>query len=152
MVLGRPSWVRFAKMRFRTSLSPPARYPLAHLLGSQYGFPGKRPQELYLANSARTAETAKPQIPSMIRNVAIRTLLDKFMESQVALCNAFDRVLPAKFRVDEVIPGWTEVLQLMTPGARWRVWIPAEQAYGEDPQGGQPAGDLTFEIELIEIL
>ena len=66
--------------------------------------------------------------------------------------SSYTRGLPAKFRVDEVIAGWTEVLQLMTPGAQWRVWIPAELAYGESPQAGQPAGDLTFEIELLEIL
>jgi peptidylprolyl isomerase len=59
---------------------------------------------------------------------------------------------PIAFGVTEVIPGWTEMLQLMVEGQRVRVWIPARLAYGEKPaREGAPAGDLTFEIELLEI-
>jgi peptidylprolyl isomerase len=59
---------------------------------------------------------------------------------------------PIAFGVTDVIPGWTEMLQLMVAGERVRVWIPARLAYGETPsRPGAPAGDLVFEIELIEI-
>ena len=55
-------------------------------------------------------------------------------------------------RLDEVIDGWTEALQLMKPGDKWRVWIPAALAYGEQPEDPRsPAGDLVFEIELQQI-
>lgn len=62
------------------------------------------------------------------------------------------RGTPTAFGVDEVIPGWTEMLLLMTAGERVRVWIPAKLAYGETPdRPGTPAGPLVFEVELIEI-
>ncbi len=59
---------------------------------------------------------------------------------------------PATFPLDGVIPGWTEVLQLMPQGSKWEVVIPAELAYGEGGQGPIPAAStLIFEIELLEV-
>jgi FKBP-type peptidyl-prolyl cis-trans isomerase len=40
----------------------------------------------------------------------------------------------------------------MTPGEMRRFWIPAELAYGENPQGGRPGGMLVFDVELLEIV
>lgn len=59
------------------------------------------------------------------------------------------RGAPATMRVDEVIPGWTEGLQLMVFGERRRMWIPEELAY----QGarGRPHGMLVFDVELLAI-
>jgi peptidylprolyl isomerase len=59
---------------------------------------------------------------------------------------------PTTFGVSEVIKGWTEALKLMVEGEKRRVWIPAKLAYGEQPQMGAPSGDLTFDVELIQIL
>lgn len=58
---------------------------------------------------------------------------------------------PATFGVEHVIPGWTEGLQLMVTGEKRRFWIPAALAYGQNPRAGAPAGDLTFDVELLEI-
>jgi peptidylprolyl isomerase len=58
---------------------------------------------------------------------------------------------PATFPLNGVIQGWTEGLQLMVAGEKRRLWIPAALAYGEHPRMGQPAGDLTFDVELLEI-
>jgi peptidylprolyl isomerase len=70
--------------------------------------------------------------------------------------NMFDssakRNQPATFGVTGVIAGWTEVLKLMVEGEKRRVWIPADLAYGKRPRMGAPSGDLTFDIELLEIL
>jgi peptidylprolyl isomerase len=67
--------------------------------------------------------------------------------------NMFDssviRDLPAEFPLDSVIAGWTEGLQLMTPGEVARFWIPANLAYAKDPS--KPQGMLVFDIELISI-
>jgi len=52
---------------------------------------------------------------------------------------------PSEFALDEVIEGWTEGLQLMTRGEKRRFWIPAKLAYGENPSGGRPGGDLIFD-------
>jgi peptidylprolyl isomerase len=59
---------------------------------------------------------------------------------------------PTMFGVDQVIKGWTEALQLMTAGEKRRLWIPPDLAYGESPRTGAPAGQLTFDVELVEIL
>ena len=59
---------------------------------------------------------------------------------------------PAVFGVGQVIPGWTEALQLMVAGEKRRVWIPAKLAYGDQPRGNAPSGDLTFDIELLDLM
>ena len=59
---------------------------------------------------------------------------------------------PITFALNGVIPGWTEGVQLMVVGEKRRFWIPAALAYGEHPRGGQPAGDLTFDVELLDIV
>jgi peptidylprolyl isomerase len=57
---------------------------------------------------------------------------------------------PAKFRVDRVVKGWTEGLQLMKAGDQLRLWVPADLAYGDKPsRPEQPAGPLVFDVELV---
>ncbi len=60
---------------------------------------------------------------------------------------------PATFRVDGVVAGWTEALQLMQEGAKWEVYVPASLAYGEQGAGGTipPNATLVFEILLISV-
>lgn len=58
---------------------------------------------------------------------------------------------PTSFGLFQVIAGWTEGVQLMVEGETRRFWIPAKLAYGENPQGGAPAGTLVFDVELIRI-
>lgn len=61
---------------------------------------------------------------------------------------------PAEFPVGEVIPGWTEALQLMPVGSKWMLYIPSSLAYGDQGAGGviPPGSVLTFEVELLEIV
>jgi len=68
--------------------------------------------------------------------------------------NSIKRGQPATFPLKGVIRGWTEILQLMPKGAHWKVYIPSELAYGENPpQGAQipPNSVLVFEIMLLDI-
>ena len=58
---------------------------------------------------------------------------------------------PATFGLSQVIPGWTEGVQLMVEGEKRRFWIPAKLAYGENPPGGAPAGMLVFDVELLKV-
>jgi FKBP-type peptidyl-prolyl cis-trans isomerase len=70
----------------------------------------------------------------------------KMFDSSVA------RGRPATFGLNQVIPGWTEGVQLMTVGEKTRFWIPGALAYGDTPtRPGAPAGTLCFDIELIAI-
>ncbi len=57
---------------------------------------------------------------------------------------------PSTFRLDQVIKGWKEGVGLMTPGDHWRMWFPAELAYGERPRSG-PGGMLVFDVELLAV-
>jgi len=66
--------------------------------------------------------------------------------------SSVERGEPTSFGVTQVIPGWTEALKLMVVGEKRRLWIPAKLAYGETPRMGAPAGDLTFDVELLEIM
>lgn len=62
---------------------------------------------------------------------------------------------PAKFRVDRVIRGWSEGIQLMKKGAKWELYIPAGLAYGERPPRNStiPANAaLIFEVELVDVI
>lgn len=59
---------------------------------------------------------------------------------------------PATFGVTEVIPGWTEALQLMSVGAKYRIVLPPDLAYGQGGGPGGPGSTLIFEVELLEIV
>ena len=67
--------------------------------------------------------------------------------------SSVERGTPATFGVTQVIPGWVEALQLMQVGAKWRLYIPSDLAYGPRGAGGAigPNATLIFDVELLQI-
>lgn len=68
--------------------------------------------------------------------------------------SSVSRGTPATFGVNQVIKGWTEALQLMPTGAKWKLYIPEHLAYGANPHPGGPIKPymaLIFDVELISI-
>jgi FKBP-type peptidyl-prolyl cis-trans isomerase FklB len=66
--------------------------------------------------------------------------------------SSYRRGQPATFPVQGVIPGWTEALQMMRPGAKWQLFIPSDLAYRDkDMPGIGPNATLIFELELLSV-
>lgn len=68
--------------------------------------------------------------------------------------SSYDRGQPAEFPVGGVIAGWTEALQMMSVGSKWRLYVPYHLAYGEQGAGGAigPYSTLIFDVELLAIV
>ncbi len=66
--------------------------------------------------------------------------------------SSVDRGEPAEFGVSQVIAGWTEALQMMKPGDKWRLFIPSDLAYGDTGSGPiGPYAALIFDVELLQV-
>lgn len=68
--------------------------------------------------------------------------------------SSYDRGQTATFPLANVIPGWTEGVQLMKEGSKFKFWIPADLGYGDNPRPGgliEPGHLLVFEVELIDV-
>ena len=90
----------------------------------------------------------KPSDTATVRVHYHGTLLDG-----TVFDSSVDRGTPAEFPLNRVIKGWTEGIQLMSVGSKYKFWIPADLAYGDNGAGGQikPGSLLIFEVELLGI-
>jgi len=94
----------------------------------------------------QAGEGGSPSAESIVNTHYHGTLIDgSVFDSSV------ERGEPIEFAVNQVIPGWTEALQLMKPGSKWRLYVPANLAYGEYTPGPDipPQSALIFEVELL---
>lgn len=93
---------------------------------------------------------AVPKANSQVKVHYRGTLIDGKTEFD----SSYARNEPATFALNQVIAGWTEGLQLMKAGSKYKFFIPSNLAYGENGQGGTigPNATLVFEVELLEVL
>mgnify|MGYP001264028394 CR=1 FL=1 len=94
-------------------------------------------------------EGAKPSAESNVTVHYHGTLIDG-----TVFDSSVERGSPASFGVNQVIKGWTEALQLMPAGSKYRLYIPEHLAYGHSPHPGgpiEPFMALIFDVELLEI-
>jgi peptidylprolyl isomerase/FKBP-type peptidyl-prolyl cis-trans isomerase FklB len=67
--------------------------------------------------------------------------------------SSFERGIPADFGVGDVVPGWTEALELMRPGDEWMIYLPPKLGYGDRGGGPIPPGSvLVFRVQLLGVL
>jgi len=88
------------------------------------------------------------------RNSTVRTHYHGTLVSGEVFDSSYKRGEPAEFAVGGVIAGWTEALQLMGVGSKWRLFLPSNLAYGERGAGGAigPNATLIFDVELLAIV
>ncbi len=102
-------------------------------------------------------EILKAGDPNGLKPKAIDTVVVNYkgtLTNGTEFDNSFKRGQAASFPLNGVIKGWTEILQLMTKGAHWKIYIPGDLAYGEYPPQGSPISPnalLIFEITLEDI-
>ncbi|KTF18135.1 FKBP-type peptidyl-prolyl cis-trans isomerase [Pseudoalteromonas sp. H105] len=96
-----------------------------------------------------TGEGEKPTAESTVRVDYHGTLING-----TVFDSSYERGQPAEFPVGGVIKGWTEALQMMPVGTKWRIYVPHELAYGERGAGAAiaPFSTLIFDVELHAIL
>ncbi len=94
-------------------------------------------------------EGARPVHTNTVRTHYHGTLIDG-----TVFDSSYDRGQPAEFPVGGVIAGWTEALQMMQVGSKWRLYVPYNLAYGERGAGGAigPYATLIFDVELLDIV
>lgn len=114
----------------------------------------KRPEVTTLPSGLQyeIIKEGKGEIPSIASKVSTHyhgTLIDG-----TVFDSSVERGQPAQFGVGQVIAGWTEALQLMPVGSKWKLYIPYNLAYGERGSGARikPYSALVFDIELLEII
>jgi FKBP-type peptidyl-prolyl cis-trans isomerase FkpA/FKBP-type peptidyl-prolyl cis-trans isomerase FklB len=96
----------------------------------------------------RAGKGAAPKAGDTVKVNYVGTLLDG---TQFDSTYAIDHA--ATLALNQVMPGWSEGVQLMTVGSKYKLWVPAKLAYGEHGEPGQiePNAPLVFEVELLEI-
>ncbi|MBF8779418.1 FKBP-type peptidyl-prolyl cis-trans isomerase [Pseudomonas fulva] len=95
-----------------------------------------------------SGEGTKPGREDSVRTHYHGTLIDG-----TVFDSSYDRGQPIEFPVSGVIAGWTEALQLMNAGSKWRLHVPSELAYGAQGAGSIPPHSvLVFDVELLDVL
>jgi FKBP-type peptidyl-prolyl cis-trans isomerase len=121
--------------------------------GEQFLRQNKQKEDVQVTDSGLQYKVMKPgsgQSPDANDRVTVH-YTGKLLSGEV-FGSSRKRGQPATFGVNEVIPGWTEALQLMKPGAKYKLWIPSDLAYGQQGAGKiKPGSTLIFTVELLKV-
>ena len=113
----------------------------------------KREKVVVLKSGLQYEVLIETQGPKPVRTDTVTTHYEGTLIDGTVFDSSVQRGEPASFPVDRVIRGWTEALQLMSVGSKWRLFIPPDLAYGE--RGAPPSipanATLIFEVELLSI-
>ncbi len=123
--------------------------------GEQFLFLNSKREEVTVTPSGLQYEiltAGEGDIPSV--SSTVRTHYKGTLINGNVFDSSYDRGEPAEFPLNAVIPGWTEALQIMSVGSKWRLYVPSELAYGERGAGAAipPHAALVFDVELLDIV
>jgi len=122
-----------------------------HYLDSVAKLPGvvKTPTGLLYKVIKAGTDTVHPKITDTVKFNYRGTLIDG-----TEIDNSYKRGEPLIHPVSQLVQGWTEALQMMTPGSKWMLYIPSELGYGDTGAGDMipPGAVIVFEVELLEIM
>lgn len=114
---------------------------------------GRREGIITLASGLQYQVLTTGEGPKPTQADSVRTHYHGTLINGSVFDSSYQRGEPAEFPVGGVIAGWTEALQLMNVGSKWRLFVPHELAYGEQGVGGiPPCSVLVFDVELLAIL
>lgn len=114
---------------------------------------GRREGITTLASGLQYEVLTTGEGPKPTQNDTVRTHYHGTLINGSVFDSSYQRGEPAEFPVGGVIAGWTEALQLMNVGSKWRLFVPSELAYGDQAVGGiPPCSVLVFDVELLDIL
>lgn len=105
-----------------------------------------------LPSGLQYKEVVKGEGPKPSLDVAVEVHYSGTLIDGTKFDSSYDRGQPAQFKLNQVIAGWTEGLQLMTEGSKWTLYIPSDLAYGAGGSGPVigPNSALIFEVELLK--
>ncbi|MEY4764453.1 MAG: hypothetical protein RI907_1126 [Pseudomonadota bacterium] len=114
---------------------------------------GKRPGVVTLPDGLQYEVLKSGQGPSPKLNDTVQVQYHGTLINGDVFDSSVLRNKPTTFAVDQVIAGWTEALQLMKVGDRWKLFIPPSLAYGDRKMGNKikPGSALIFEVELLDV-
>lgn len=114
---------------------------------------GKRPEIKITASGLQYEVLKEGEGPKPTANDQVTVHYTGKLIDGTVFDSSVDRGAPATFGVTQVIPGWVEALQMMNEGAKWRLYIPSNLAYGPNGAGNVigPNSTLIFDVELIKV-
>jgi len=150
-----PAEPSYAEGFFGVNLDPPAPADAASPPADAEVSPSGLKSKMLLRPTCALSKYTPPEVVAKCPKptASDKVALD-FTGWQVSSGNMFasSRLERTVLKMEELFPGWQEGVKLMSPGETRRIWIPSNLAFGEEPTGTRPAGDLVMDVQLYDIV